>query len=83
MRTDSRIQSDSFNNLFRIQAAHLRISVKLVEICDTERKIGIGKQLDGLSLGRTGIQNRNILFLRALAQQFHKLFWRGRCPHRQ
>ena len=64
------------DNPKHIKALDLGISVQLVEIADTQGKIGVGKQLNGLRLFETHEQLRHILLNCTLLQQIRKLMRR-------
>ena len=45
MRTNTRIQADAFNDLLGIESFAFCVGIQLIEVCHTQRQIGIGKQL--------------------------------------
>ena len=56
-----RVETHSTYDGLGIQALHLGISVEFVEVADTQGKIGIGKELHGLRLGRPHEEHLHIL----------------------
>ena len=54
------------------KALHLGIGIQLVEIADAQGKIGVGKQLDCLRLGKSHEQRVDILLDGALLQKCGK-----------
>lgn len=69
MVPDPGIQTYPLNDGLRIQPLHLGIGIQFVEEADTQRQIGIGKELDGLRLGHPHEERINLLFYRPLPQQ--------------
>ena len=58
---DARIEADTFDDLRRIQAAHFRIGVELIEVGHTESEIGIRKKLDRFRFGGAGEEHGDVL----------------------
>ena len=57
---DARIQADAVDDLPGVQALALGVGVQLVEVGHTQRQIGVGKQLDGLGLGKAHEQRVDV-----------------------
>ena len=51
MRTNSRIQTNAFDDGLSIEAFHLRIYVQLIEEGDTEGQVGVSEKLHSFGLG--------------------------------
>ena len=66
------IQSHTINDRLSVQAFHLGISIKLVEIANAQSQIGVGKELHRLSLFHAHKQHIDILLLGTLLQQLCK-----------
>ena len=60
MAADARIQADAVDDLPGVQALALGVGVQLVEVGHTQRQIGVGKQLDGLGLGKAHEQRVDV-----------------------
>ena len=59
--SDTRVHADAVNDLLRVEALGLSVGVELVEVGDTNREVGIGKELDRLGLGRMNDQGLDVL----------------------
>lgn len=57
---DARVEADPFDDLRRIQAAHFRIGIKLIEVGHAEREIGVRKELDRFRFGGAGEEHGNV-----------------------
>ena len=60
MAANARIQADAVDDLPGVQALALGVGVQLVEVGHTQRQIGVGKQLDGLGLGKAHEQRVDV-----------------------
>ena len=60
------VQANTVDDLRGVQTTHLGIGVQLVEVRDAQGKIGVGKKLDRLRLGRAHDECGHILVLGAL-----------------
>ena len=52
MASDSWVKADTLNDLLGVQPFHFCVGIQFIEVADTQSQIGIGKQLDSLSLGK-------------------------------
>ncbi|MNN54713.1 hypothetical protein D3C81_1695460 [compost metagenome] len=66
MVANARVQTDTFNDLFGVQAKAFRVAVQLVEEGNTHRQVGVGEKLDSLSFSGVGEQYINIFLDRPL-----------------
>ena len=74
MVTNPRVKADSLYNVLSLKPFHLGISVEFIEIADPQGKVGIGKKLYRLGLGKTHIEGINVLLDRPFLKQC------GKCP---
>ena len=72
MSTDTRIKANTVNNLLSIQPLHLCIGIQFIEVANTQSQIGIGKQLNSLSLRESHKQRINVFLDCAFLQEFSK-----------
>ena len=72
MCADTRIQTNTVNDLSCIQSLGFRIGIQLVEVADPQRQIGVCKQLYSLRLGKAHEQRVDVLLDRPLLQQRRK-----------
>lgn len=61
MRPYSRVQTNSLDDGLRIQAFHLGVRIKLVEITHSQRQISIREQFDGFGLGGAHQQDLRVV----------------------
>ena len=52
MAADAGVQADTLDDLLGVQALHLGVGIQLIEVRHPQGQIGIGKELDGLGLGK-------------------------------
>ena len=72
MSADTRIETNTVNDLLGIQPLHLGISIQFVEVADTQSQVGVGKQFNSLSFGEAHEQSIDILLNSTLLQEFCK-----------
>ena len=72
MRADARVETDAVNDGLSVEAFHLGVGVKLIEIAHAKGEVGVGKELHGLCLGRPHEQSVDVLLHRALLQKSRK-----------
>ena len=72
MSTDTRIKADTIDNLLSIQPLHLCIGIQFIEVANTQSQIGIGKQLNSLSLRESHKQRINVFLDCTFLQKFCK-----------
>ena len=72
MSADTRIETNAVNNLLCVQPLHLCIGIQFVEIANTQSQIGVGEQLDSLSLSEAHKQGINIFLNSTFLQEFRK-----------
>ena len=53
MCSDTRIEADTLNNVLSVQPLHFSISIQLVEVGNTKRKVGVCKQLHSFCFGES------------------------------
>ena len=73
MAADTRIETNPLNYFAGVKPLHLGIGVQFVEIAHPQGQIGVGEQLDSLSLGAAHENYRNLLLESRLTHQSGKL----------
>ena len=63
MAADTRVHTDTVDDLLSVESLGLSVSVELVEVAATGCKVCVCEQLDSLSLSRMSDQDRNVLRL--------------------
>lgn len=61
VRADAGVETDPVDDGAGVKALHLGVGVQLVEVADTEGKVGVGEELHGLGLGRAHKEDRHVL----------------------
>ena len=77
MAADAWVHAHAVDDLLRVQALALGVSVELVEIAHTDGEVCVGEELDGLGLGRVGDQDRDVLVLGAFLEEVGEEFGVG------
>ena len=68
VRADTRIQANAVDDILRIEPLDLRVSIKLIEIRNAQRQIGVGEQLHRLRFRIAHKESGDLLFGGALLQ---------------
>ena len=71
MASDPGIHAHALDYLGRIKTLHLGIGIELVKVCDTDRQISIGEELDRLRFRRGSNEHRYILLGKARPLLFY------------
>jgi len=71
---DTRIEADTVDDVLGVKAFHLGVGVEFVEIADTEREIGVGKQLNRFRFGEAHDAGLDVRFDGSFLEQGSKSF---------
>ena len=72
MRTNARVKSYAIDNSLAIQAFHLGIGIKFVEVTNTQSQIGVGKEFNSLSFLHSHKERVNVLLNSSFLQEGSK-----------
>ena len=72
VRADPRVKADALDDGGRVQALHLGVRVKLVEVAHAEGQVRVGEELHRLRLLQSHVQRGDVLLYRALLKQFRE-----------
>ena len=72
MRTDAGVKAHAVDDLTGVKPSQLAVGVKLVEVADTHRKVGVCKELYRLRLRGVGEQHGDVRIKRTLGQERSK-----------
>lgn len=72
MRTDAGVETDTFDNLFGVQALAHRVGVELIKERDSHREVGVREKLDRLGFGGIREEHRHVLILSPFNEEFRE-----------
>ena len=72
MSANTRIETNTVDDLLSVQPLHLSIGIQFVEVADTQCQIGVGEQFNSLCLGKAHEQSVNVLLNSTFLQEFCK-----------
>lgn len=72
MGADTRVETNAVDDILRIQAAQLGVSIELVKVSNAEGEISIREELNRFGLGRAHEFDRDILFNRRFLEEIRE-----------
>ena len=72
VRADTRVETNTIDDVLRVETFHLRVRVEFVEIADTQREVRVREEFDSFRFGKSHDSGLDVLFERTLLEECSK-----------